>query len=304
MGPPAYVPKIELGEFVLTLELDELSPELATVAENELRETPELVKKSIEELRQLLKDDKTIYVPYEQDEFLTIFLRPTKYYPESAYGLIKRYYEFKVKHHKIYNDLLPSKEQNIFEQNILTVLPTRDSLGRRILVMELGKKWKTSECTLDEIFKGVVLFVEAAILEPRTQVAGAQVIFDMEGLSLSHVAQFTPSFAKRIVDWLQDSVPLRVKGIHVVNQPYIFKMVFALFKPFLREKLRNRIIFHGKDRESLHKHINKECLLPCYDGTLKIPRITGMQWFELLNKCDDEYKKINSYGLQKKDRTE
>jgi hypothetical protein len=45
--------------------------------------------------------------------------------------------------------------------------------------------------------------MEAAILEPETQVSGAIVIFDMDGLSLQQTWQFTPPFAKRIVDWLQ-----------------------------------------------------------------------------------------------------
>ncbi|KAF4526186.1 hypothetical protein B566_EDAN001869 [Ephemera danica] len=269
------IPRMQLGEFVLTIELDDLSPELQQVALKELRENPDIVKPAIEELRTLLKDDAELNVPYENDGFLVRFLRPCKYYAESAYQLVKRYYQFKVKHHKVYDGLLPSTEQNIFAQNILTVLPTRDAQGRQ--------KWKPSECSLDEVFKGCVLFVEAAVLEPKTQVAGAQVIFDMDGLSLSHVCQFTPPFAKRIVDWLQ---------------PYIFNMVFALFKPFLREKLRSRIIFHGKDRASLHKHINREALLPCYDGLLDVPRISGIQWFELLQKCDDEYKAINSYGVK------
>lgn len=33
---------------------------------------------------------------------------------------------------------MPSKEKNIFEQDILTVQPNRDQFGRRILVIELG----------------------------------------------------------------------------------------------------------------------------------------------------------------------
>jgi len=40
-------------------------------------------------------------------------------------------------------------------------------------------------------------------MEPATQVAGAQVVFDMDGLSLQQTWQFSPPFAKRIVDWLQ-----------------------------------------------------------------------------------------------------
>lgn len=41
------------------------------------------------------------------------------------------------------------------------------------------------------------------MLEPETQVSGAVLIFDMDGLSLQQVWQFTPPFAKRIVDLLQ-----------------------------------------------------------------------------------------------------
>lgn len=59
---------------------------------------------------------------------------------------------------------------------------------------------------MDEVFKGCVLFLEAAMLEPVTQVAGAVVIFDMDGLSMQQTWQFTPPFAKRIVDWLQVTI--------------------------------------------------------------------------------------------------
>ncbi|KAL1500881.1 hypothetical protein ABEB36_006304 [Hypothenemus hampei] len=296
----SVMPAVELGNYTLTIELDELKPEVREIARKELRETPEVTEDSIKKLRALLQEETDFHLPLDNDVWLTRFLRPTKFYPESARDLIKRYYGFKQKHASIYDGLLPSKERNIFQQNILTVQPNRDQLGRRILIIELGKKWKTDQVTLDEVFKGCVLFLEAAMLEPETQICGAIVIFDMDGLSLSQTTKFTPSFAARIVDWLQDSVPLRIKNIHIVNQPYIFKVVFALFKPFLREKLRSRIIFHGTDRKSLHKHIDPKCLPECYGGTLNLLRIDGSQWLELLEKCDDEFKAINSYGYRKK----
>lgn len=138
------------------------------------------------------------------------------------------------------------------------------------------------------------------MLEEETQVNGAIIIFDMDGLSLQQAWQFTPQFAKRIVDFLQDAVPLRVKGIHVVNQPKIFQMVFSLFKPFLKEKLKNRIYFHGTDRDSFHKHIEARCLPPCYGGTSNATRITGPQWYELLLKFEQEFEAINSYGYKSK----
>lgn len=151
-----------------------------------------------------------------------------------------------MKHANVYDGLKPSREKNVFDHNILTVLPNRDQHGRRILIIELGKKWKHNKVSLDEVFKGCVLYLEAAMLEPTSQIAGAVVIFDMDGLSLQQTWQFTPAFAKRIVDWLQDAMPLRIKNIHIINQPTLFNMVFALFKPFLREKLRNRVSIHKK----------------------------------------------------------
>lgn len=169
-----------------------------------------------------------------------------------------------------------------------------------ISLVLLVERWKHKQVTLDEVFKGAVIFLEAAMLEPETQINGAVVIFDMDGLSLQQTWQFTPPFAKRIVDWLQDSVPLRIKAIHIVNQPKIFNIVFALFKPFLREKLRSRIIFHGTDRESLHKYMSPKVLPACYGGILELPRIDGDQWYQLLVMCDAEYEAINSYGYKKK----
>ncbi|XP_045511033.1 alpha-tocopherol transfer protein isoform X3 [Colias croceus] len=295
----SQLPGVQLGDFLLQFELDEPKESVREIARNELRETPEIIKPAVEELRRLLEEDKELYVPCDRDAWLIRFLRPCKFYPESAYDLIKRYYNFKVKHHKHYEGLTPSKEQNVFNQNVLKVLPTRDQLGRRVLVLELGKKWNHNQCNLDEVFKGCVLFLEAAMLEPETQICGAVVIFDMDGLCLQQAWQFTPQFAKRIVDWLQECIPLRIKGLYIINQPYIFNMVFQLFKPLLKEKLRSRIVFMGSDRELLYKYISPKNLPDKYGGSLSIPDVSGSQWLELLMHCDKEFHAINSYGYKK-----
>lgn len=65
------------------------SDEARRIAEEELRETPENVKQALAELRELLKNDDTIYFNEDNDDVLMIFLRPCKFYAKSAYELVR-----------------------------------------------------------------------------------------------------------------------------------------------------------------------------------------------------------------------
>ncbi|XP_059484486.1 clavesin-1-like [Neocloeon triangulifer] len=282
--------------FELRFEVEEIEGEFAERARKELRETPENKSEAIEELRKLVTDDKNLNFPVDDELRLLIFLRPCKFYAQSAYALMKRYYTFRLKNPKVYRELKPTNEKNLFDQDIITVLPKRDQFGRRVMLIESGGKWNTSLCSVDEIFRGCALFLEAAMAEPKTQVSGVVVILDQAGLSLSHVMQFTPGFARAVVTWVQECLPIRLKGVHIVNQPYIFNMIFAIFKPFLQEKLRKRIHFHGTNRPSLLKHIDPEVLPKRYGGTLDLPDVTGDQWYTLMAPRNSDYEKVNSFG--------
>ncbi|XP_026277912.1 alpha-tocopherol transfer protein isoform X2 [Frankliniella occidentalis] len=291
---------VQMGEYVLRFESEDFGKEYEERARLELRETPESTKEACEKLREILKADAELDVPYEEENFLVTFLRPTHFYPESAYERMQNFFKFKVKYPKYCANLIPSRERNVFEQGILTVFPNRDHLGRRVLLIEAGKKWKPKLCSLDEIFKGVMLVLEAAISEPRTQVCGVQVILDMDGLALTHVWQFTPGFAKAVVEWVQDCIPVRLKGVHIINQPYVFNMVFAIFKPLLNAKLRNRIHFHGTDRQSLLNHVDAKCLPKTYGGEVNIPEFPGGKLCDLLSNYDSHYEMRNQNGYSKK----
>lgn len=45
----------------------------------------------------------------------------------------------------------------------------------------------------------------------------------------------------KLLGFIQDAMPLRLKEVHMVKQPYVFKLVWSMFTPFIQEKLKNRV---------------------------------------------------------------
>ena len=74
---------------------------------------------------------------------------------------------------------------------------------------------------------------------------------------------------------------MRVKGLQLVNQAWYVNAIVMMIKPFLSQKLKNRvrlmtcdnsllvhsqIILHGRDYDSLHEVFNPDVLPVCMGG--------------------------------------
>lgn len=281
------------------LEEGPLDEKTAEKAKKELRETPEVREKAIKELRELLqKDDKIFFA--DRDEVLIRYLRPTKFYPESALQLMHRIAEFRKKHHDVVGDLMPAMlERQCCEFPSVNVLVNRDQDGRRVLISKVGEAWNTAEVSNVHVFQIFYLIHQAALMEPATQVNGVVVILDFEGLGMKQVKELTPTFSLRLLSFIQDAMPLRLKEVHIVKQPFLFNMVWQIFKPLIKEKLKKRLFFHGDKMESLHKHMSPECLPADYKG--KLPKIdySTKEWYPTIRSLDKVIAENNTFGLKK-----
>ncbi|KAB0797141.1 hypothetical protein PPYR_08135 [Photinus pyralis] len=283
-----------------TLEVGPLTDEVKEFAKVDIRETPENVAQGLKELKELLQNDPTLNFSTD-DEFLLIFLRPCKFYAKSAYELMKRIADFKQKHKDLIGNLMPEDEKAGFiNNNVVNVLKNRDHKGRRVLIQNCGSLWDTSKVSADNVFRMLYLMHEAACLEPETQVRGGVVILDFDGLSTKQVMAFTPAISMRLLTFIQDAMPLRLKEVHIVKQPFIFNMVWTIFKPFIKEKLKGRLFFHGSKMSSLHKHLEPSCLPKNYGGDLPEMDYTGADWYPAIENHLDHMRLMNSCGLAKK----
>ncbi|CAD1475266.1 unnamed protein product, partial [Heterotrigona itama] len=82
---------------------------------------------------------------------------------------MKRFYKFKLNNPRYCLNLVPSNEKKVLSSDIVIPLSNRTADGCRLLLINCGKTWNPKVITTDEIFRAVILSMEAAIAEPRTQ---------------------------------------------------------------------------------------------------------------------------------------
>lgn len=109
-----------------------------------------------------------------------------------------RYCEFRESNPELHVDVHPFLLTKLGEDDIVSVTPYRDQNGRRIMIYRFGN-WRPSKIPVDDIFKASLILFEMGSMEPQSQVLGGVGIFDLEGLSLQHIWNLSPSVAKKII---------------------------------------------------------------------------------------------------------
>lgn len=238
---------------------------------------------------------------------------------------MRRIAEFKRAYADTLKDLMSEVENDAFVNNVVVnVLTNLDQDGRRMPIIHCGKIWDTKKVTAEQLFRIFYLIHIAALIEENTQVHGVVVIMDFDGLGMSQIASLTPAWSKRLLTFIQHAMPIRLKQVHIVNQPFMFNVVWKLFKPFVREKLSKRVrtyinetinsfgqnksvflyfasfdqmFFHGMDRKSLLKHIKSSHLPTNYGGDLPQIDYSGKDWVPSIKDHIDFITKWNTYGF-------
>ncbi|CAL1283524.1 unnamed protein product [Larinioides sclopetarius] len=246
-----------------------LTPEMALIARTELGETPEKRAEALKELKILIKEEKSKgFCPLEDDEFLIRFLRARKYDVDRAFTTLRNYYTFRSEYSGVITDLTPRDLKRVLELEHVFVSPKRAPEGEGLLFVFIGSL-DFNVVTLDEIFAAGIIGAEVGMETEATQVCGCHIILDMHGMSWRKFKHFVkPSFLRCFATCIQDVLPIRIKAIHAVNQPVYFNIAFNTIKPFLSEKITNRVHLHGDDFKSLHEHIPPEALPEKLDGHL------------------------------------
>ncbi|VDK88865.1 unnamed protein product [Dibothriocephalus latus] len=201
-----------------------------------------------------------------EDAFLLRFLRARKHDMQKALALYMNYYAVRLQYPDVFKNLKPSLVFHVFSNGIVSMLPEATKEGHRILLFRPAL-WQPDDWPSADLLRANVIVVEDLLQNyHETQVHGLVVLVSLSGFGWKHACQLSNlDFARRVARLLQDTTPVRVKAVHLVNEPVMFSRVFALLQPLLKPKQQRRIIFHGNSLKSLHAYLPPH-LLPCNIG--------------------------------------
>ncbi|XP_022668303.1 alpha-tocopherol transfer protein-like isoform X2 [Varroa destructor] len=238
-------------------------------AKEELGETPEIRTKALKELSEKVRQIEN-FNPRVDENFLLRFLRSKKFDVEKAYKSYRKFHTIRLIDPARYLPVGvgPLRYKPAFDLATGTQLEPYNPIDGAFIVIWRVGKW-SPECGFDlsDIFTPTAMGGDFRLRQDQAQA---------------------------LIMTIQDGYPCRFKGFHVINQSSLWDYVWAVARPFLKEKIKKRVYLHGSNMASLHKHVCPSVLPEEYGG-----QAGPFSWSWItrnLYERNDEFIRLSRYG--------
>ncbi|XP_072028001.1 clavesin-2-like [Amphiura filiformis] len=276
-----------------------LGPETQKKAENELGETDLVRQLAIMNLKKRMEQRSDIKFCHDE-RFLLRFLRAKKFEVERAFNSIVKYHELHIKHPDFFKDYKPTAIKHVLDDGFPMVLSQLDEEGRPVIAMKAVGSWDPKKYSVVDIAKAVFMVMENLVEDDEVQVNGVVLLVDLDLIGPSHAITFSPSVAKKLTTIFQNCVPVRLQGIHFINEPLVMDAVFTCMKPFMQDKIKDRMLMHGSNFESLKCYIPLSILPTEWGGEAGPYDIDNTAWKKEFLSIDHEFSPITDDAIVKK----
>ncbi|KAM7344982.1 alpha-tocopherol transfer protein-like [Cochliomyia hominivorax] len=274
-----------------------LPAELQKIAENELGEITEKIPQHLQILKSWIEQQPHLNARLEE-QFLIQFLRGCKYNLEKAKEKIDLFYTLKTKFPELLNvtDINEPIFRQMHDYGLGVSLP-RPLNGTRIYFLKFDGEVAKGDVELEHLYRVSNAMHEIFIRDdPYACINGIIYILDLKDISINMVTKLTPVLIRKLIQFYEKSLPLRIKAIHFINTPSIFHTVVNIMLPIFSEKLRKRIYIYDQNYEDLYKLVPKEYLPIDVGGEngsrFEIVKDFEKKWLEYENY----FKENSNYG--------
>ncbi|XP_011057330.1 PREDICTED: alpha-tocopherol transfer protein-like [Acromyrmex echinatior] len=248
-------------KMLLIQPTDEMSNQIRV----ELNENVATRDKDLEMIKEWLA--KQPHLPkFDDDQRIMTFLRGCKFSLEKCKWKLDMYFTMRAIVPEFFSnrDITMPALQEVAKLLHLPPLPGLTHKGYRVIVMR-GVDKDIPTPNIPETMKTVFMIGDIRLKEEEHGVAGDVYILDAAVATPIHFAKFTPSLVKKFLVCAMEAYPVKLKEVHVINISPLVDTILNFVKPFLKEKIRNRIFMHS-DIKTLYDYIPREILPTEYGG--------------------------------------
>ncbi|KAG5333139.1 TTPAL protein, partial [Acromyrmex charruanus] len=232
--------------------------------DEEKKKNPELKDADI----QILKDwcMKQPHLPKILDIEYVLFLHSNYYHIEAAKNTIEEYYTSRTHMPEFFSDRDPlgtKQLREIFKVTAQMTLSMPTEEGYKIVYTRLID-YEPSRFIYNDVMKYFSMVVDLWLYTEGTA-KGHVIVIDMTGVTFAHAGRLSPIGIKKYLYYLQEAIPIRLKGLHFINTNAVMDIILSMMKPFMKKELMDVLHIHTSPKDTLGKFMPLEAF-PCNVG--------------------------------------
>ncbi|KMQ87735.1 alpha-tocopherol transfer [Lasius niger] len=226
--------------------------------EEEMKKNPELKMSDVQILREWC--GKQPHLPKIQDVQLVIFLHSNHYQIEPTKNTIENYFTIRTHVPEFFSnrDLLKVKELRKAFQTVAYLHLERKTKENYDIMMGRFLNFDPSHYDFNNGVKAGYMLCDELIWVHGSS-PGFIYVADATGVSLGHMGRINPMSIKKLLYYLQNALPARLKAVHIINMSPVAEVIYNMFKPFIKAELIHLVHFHSS-MENASKYFPIEAL--------------------------------------------
>ncbi|XP_047353529.1 uncharacterized protein LOC124950614 [Vespa velutina] len=249
--------------------------------EEELKKNPELKEDDVRALKEWCQ--KQPHLPKISDSEIALFLHSNYYRMEPTKNTIDTYYTIRTHVPEFFSNRDPISSKDLrkaFQTVSNLVLDKTTNDGYKIIYGRLIDI-EPSHYVYNDGMKYLNMVIDLWLHEEGTS-KGHVILFDTKNVAFGHVGRLNPMGLKKFLYYLQEALPVRLKGFHFMNTSPVMDVILNMMKPFMKKELMDMFHMHST-METLAKFIPLEIL----------PNESGGQAGPLKDLNDAQVKKLD-----------
>ncbi|XP_035891739.1 alpha-tocopherol transfer protein-like [Anopheles stephensi] len=242
------------------------SVQFANVEEQYRKYAGELRAADVQKLREWVSSQP--HLPPVTELELILFLHSNYYDLEAAQRTIECYYSFRSSCKNLFGNrnLEANPIQTAMDVLDLSILPELTPEGYRVMLAKIVDP-DASKFSLSSILTFAIMCVDIQLWEEGCN-NGSVLIIDMDGIHLGHLPKLGIFTLKDLLYFIQEGLPIRLKGLHLANVVPFIDRIMTMIRPFMKKELLEMFHLHTS-MQTLYPHIPQHLLPVDYGGTAR-----------------------------------